>query len=62
MHLEASMTNYQRNYIGLVKLRFDWVIVDINRLGELVDSFLVTERCEVITSMKRSTPTSLGTF
>jgi len=56
------MTNYQRNYIGLVKLRFDWVIVDINRLGELVDSFLVTERCEVITSMKRSTPTSLATF
>ena len=52
MHLEVSMTNFQRNYIDLAKLRLDWASAGIDRLEELVDSFLVTEPCEVVTSMK----------
>ena len=53
MHLEVSMTNFQRNYIDLAKLRLDWASAGIDRLEELVDSFLVTEPCEMVTSMKR---------
>ena len=53
MHLQVSMTNFQRNYIDLAKLGLDWTSAGIDRLEELVDSFLVTEPCEVVTSMKR---------
>jgi hypothetical protein len=41
------MTNFQRNYIDLAKLRLDWASAGIDRLEELVDPFLVTEPCEV---------------
>src|SRR5919106_1090055 len=47
------MTNPRSDYIHLATLRLDWASAGIDRLEELVDSFLATKPCEVVTSMKR---------
>jgi hypothetical protein len=47
------MTNPRSDYVHLAALRLDWVSAGIDRLEELVDSFLATKPCEVVTSMKR---------
>jgi hypothetical protein len=47
------MTNPRSDYVHLAALRLDWVSAGIDRLEELVDSFLATKPCEVVTGMKR---------
>jgi len=40
-------------YVNLAKLRLDWASAGIDCLEVLVDSFLATKPCEVLTSMER---------
>ena len=40
------------DYVHLAKLRLDWAGAGIDGLEVLVDSFVATKPCEVITSMK----------
>ena len=47
------MVNPRGDYVHLAKLRLDWARAGIDRLEELVDSFLATKPCEVITRMKK---------
>ncbi len=43
----------RNDYVHLAKLRLDWASVGIDRLEILVDDFLATKPCEVVTRMKR---------
>ena len=56
------MTNPQDDYVHLAKLRLDWASAGIDRLEALVDSFIATEPCEVITSVKRTGQTARITY
>src|SRR5918996_1941036 len=47
------MTNPWSDYIHLATLRFDWASAGIDRLEELVNSFLATKPCEVVSRMHR---------
>ena len=47
------MTNPRDDYVHLAKLRLDWASAGIDRLEEIIDSFLATKPCKVITSVKR---------
>jgi len=47
------MVNPLDDYVHLAKLRLDWASAGIDRLEILVDSFLATKPCEVVTRMKK---------
>src|SRR5919106_5295207 len=47
------MTNPWSDYIHLATLRLDWASAGIDRLEELVNSFLATKPCEVVSRMHR---------
>src|SRR5919106_3753323 len=47
------MTNPRSDYIHLATLRLDWASAGIDRLEELVNSFLATKPCEVVSRMHR---------
>jgi hypothetical protein len=51
--MARSQKRPRDNYAELAKLRLDWASAGIDRLEILVDSFLATEPCEVVTSVKR---------
>ncbi len=47
------MVDPRDDYVHLAKLRLDWASAGIDRLEVLVDAFLATKPCEVVTSVKR---------
>lgn len=47
------MAELQRDYVHLAKLRLDWAIEGIDRLEVLVDDFLATKPCEVVSHVTR---------
>ena len=51
--MSKSLGNTGHNYVELAKLRLDWASAGIDRLEILVDAFLDTKPCEILTSMER---------
>lgn len=53
MHRLNGAADSRNDYVHLAKLRLDWASMGIDRLEILVDDFLSTKPCEVVTRVKR---------